>query len=265
MGWFQEWWQGLGLVGQVMACAAIPMTVIMFLQLILMVIGADIGDDSDVDSGGGFDGDTGGDFSLDTDGSFDGDFSADIDGGFDGDFSADLDGGFDGDLDGGAPVLHSAAEHGDFAGSTPTLRIFTIRGIVAFFAIGGWAGLAALTAGIPTLWSIQIALVAGVAAMLLASFVLKLALQMQSSGNISLKYALSQVADVYITIPAARSDRGKITMVLQERFVELEAVTDSKTDIKPNTKVEVVGIVGNECLLVSPVAERAVDEEKTNT
>ena len=54
MGWFSEWWSNLTLVGQIMACAAIPMTVVMFLQLILMIIGVGFGSetDGDVDDGG---------------------------------------------------------------------------------------------------------------------------------------------------------------------------------------------------------------------
>ena len=34
-----EWWESLGEVGRVFACVAIPSTVILFLQTILMLIG----------------------------------------------------------------------------------------------------------------------------------------------------------------------------------------------------------------------------------
>ena len=142
------------------------------------------------------------------------------------------------------------------------VRILTVRGIVAFFAIGGWAGLAALTAGIRPLFSIQIALLSGVAAMLLASFAIRFALKMQSSGNISLRNALSQTAEVYITIPPSRSNIGKVTMVLQERFIEADAVTDFETPIKPNTKVEIVGLASADCVVVSPVEANIINEEK---
>ena len=86
--------------------------------------------------------------------------------------------------------------------------------------------------------------------MLLASMVIKFALRMQSSGNINFKNALSKTADVYITIPPSRSNSGKVTMVLQERFVEAEAVTDSETAIKSGTKVEVIGLADTDCLIV---------------
>jgi len=241
MAWFHEWWQTIGLTGQIMTYAAVPMTVVLIMQLVLMIIGADISGDSDA----GFDGDA-----PDFDASGDG-----ADAGFDIDAS-DMDGtDFDGaDFDGAE--FDAGTHDGEYAGSNPNaVRIITIRGIVAFFAIGGWAGLAALTGGLAPLWSIMIALFSGAAAMLFASFVLHFALRMQSSGNISLKYAIGHTAEVYITIPPLRKNTGKITMVLQDRFVELDAATDNEAEIRSGAKVEVIGLADKECLLVRPISE----------
>ena len=224
MGWFQDWWQGLGFTGQIMACSAIPMTVILFLQMIFMIIGFGGESDSDIDSSG-----------------------PDID-------SDAADSGGIGESGG-----HDHSDvHSDGA------HIFTIRGIVAFFALGGWAGLAALTAGISSIWSIMIALLCGAAAMALVSVAIRFALKMQSSGNISLSNAISHSADVYITIPPSRLDKGKVTMILQERFVELDAVTDSNYPLKPETKVEVVGLAEEDCLIVSPIKEEIHSGENTD-
>ena len=209
MEWFFDWWRNLGLVGQIMACAAIPMTVVMLIQLILMIIGSGFGD---------------------SDSDFDGDASD------------------DGDGDGGS--------------NTDIARIFTIRGIVAFFALGGWAGLAALTAGISEFFSIWIAVLSGAAAMLLASLAIKFALRMQSSGNINIVNAVAKTAEVYITIPPRRSNTGKVTLVLQERFVELDAVTDNEDPIKPYTKVEVVGVTNGDCLVVRPLVQDELGEDE---
>jgi len=215
MGWFLDWWDSLGIAGKIMACSAIPMTVVMLLQFILMLIGI------------GFDSETDGD--LDSDG-----------------------------------IEHNTETTPEDAGSsgyTSIMKIFTIRGIVAFFALGGWAGLAALTANIPVLWSVQIAVFVGVSAMLLASIAIRLALKMQTSGNINLNNAVSQTAEVYIRIPSARTDKGKVTMLLQERFVELDAVTDSDIDLKPEEKVEVIGLEGNDCLVVRPLEKSNESKE----
>lgn len=193
----------LEFVGQIMATVAIPMTLLLIIQLMLMFAGMSFGGDADGD--------------------------ADVN-------SCD-----------------SPANEAGSYGNSGVFKIFTIRGIVAFFALGGWAGLAALSAGIPTLWSIQIALLAGVAAMIIAFFAIRFALRMQDSGNLDLNNALSKRAEVYITIPPLRSNTGKVTMVLQERFVELDAVTDSEQALSPKTKVAVVGVTDKGCLVVIPL------------
>ena len=234
MGWFVEWWQGIGIVGQVMACMAIPGSLVLVLQAILMLIGAGFGGEA---------------------GEIDGDVS-DVD--FDGPDTAGIDSGLDNDAEGldvhGDVGLSSSVGREPTASDSESVRIVTVRGIIAFFAIGGWAGLAAISSGIPSIWSVQIALLSGVAAMILASLVIKLALRMQSSGNIDLRNALSQTAEVYITIPPSRANTGKVMMLLQERFVEIDAVTDNPEPIKPNTKVEVVGLMSRDCLVVQPEA-----------
>ena len=266
MGWFLDWWREIGLVGQIMACAAIPTSIILLLQAIMMLIGAGFGSDSDdFDSDGsdagadGYDLDST-DFSA---GEFDGDVSGVEFDGFDGDASGVEVDGFDGGASGfGHDIFHGGDYHGSDAGSsagfshaaaghkTGGTRMFTVRGIIAFFAIGGWAGLAALTSGVAGIWSVQISLLAGVAAMILSHVVIRFALRMQSSGNIDLRNAISQTAEVYITIPPSRSETGKIMMLLQERLVEIDAVTDDSTAIKPHTIVEVVGQKDTGCLVV---------------
>ena len=211
MEWFSVWWDNLGLVGQIMACAAIPTAIIMLLQAVLMIIGVGFGSEAD------------------------------------------------GDVD--DAVVESNAEttppRGGSDNGTNTIKIFTIRGIVAFFALGGWAGLAALAAGLHPIWAIQISLFVGVCALLLAAIVIRLALRMQTSGNLNLTNAISQTADVYIRIPSGRSGKGKVTMLLQERFAEVDAVTDCDYDLIPNSKVEVVAILDSDCLIVSPLADNS--------
>ena len=308
MQFFVDWWRIIGLTGQIMACAAIPSSLILILQAILMLVGGGLGHDSDSFDSDGADVDAG-DFDADGSGfdvhgidgggahGFDAHgFDAhgiDVHGfdahGFDGggDYDAggidvhgldvhgidvhgldvhDLDGSGDGtDAALGSGSLahhfvsgahhgygdadHSDADHPD-GGKSGGPKMLTVRGIIAFFAIGGWAGLAALSAGIRPIWSVQISLLAGVAAMIMSYLVIRFAMRMQSSGNINLRNALSQTAEVYIKIPPMRENTGKVMMLLQERLVEVDAVTDEADAIKPNTIVEVIGTVGSDCLVV---------------
>jgi membrane protein implicated in regulation of membrane protease activity len=156
----------------------------------------------------------------------------------DGDFDLDADG--DGDFDDGGGHDASHADDG--------LRVFTVRGIVAFLAIGGWTGVALLRAG--EVAALVGAVVAGAAALLFAAFLLKWALKLQSSGNLDIRNAVDRTATVYIPIPPRRADSGRVTMLLQGRFAELDAVTDSDTPLKTGESVQVVGVLGESCLIV---------------
>ena len=224
MGWFVEWWQELGLIGQVLACLAIPASIILLLQAILALIGVGSGVEGGGIETGGAEVGTGG---FETDG-------IEIDGDVDFDSS-------------------DYVEPPSF--SKDAIRIITIRGIVAFLAIGGWAGLVASTGGLKSVWVVLIAVFSGAAAMILAALAINFMLNMQSSGNIDLKYALSQTAEVYITVPPSRTNTGKVMILLQERLVEVEAVTDSTEAIKPATIVEVSGLAGKDRLVVRRIQE----------
>ncbi|MDF2567514.1 MAG: NfeD-like [Oscillospiraceae bacterium] len=61
-----------------------------------------------------------------------------------------------------------------------------------------------------------------------------------SSGNINIKNALGESARVYLTIPAG--GRGKVSLTVQERLIEADAMSDDKNDLVTGTMVRVVDI-----------------------
>ena len=94
-----EWWNSLGLATQIFYCIAIPSTLVLLIQTVLMFIG--IGDDAD---------------------------GAD-DIGIESDIS-----GHDVDIDDGIFEDDSVFDGNDVAG-LDGLRIFTVRGIISFFVV----------------------------------------------------------------------------------------------------------------------------------
>ena len=64
--------------------------------------------------------------------------------------------------------------------------------------------------------------------------------------------AVAQTAKVYLTIPARRGGTGKVMLTLQERLVEMDAVTDFGKDIKTDSMVQVVSATDN-ILVVCPL------------
>lgn len=150
---------------------------------------------------------------------------------FGGDVDVDGDGDIDVDTDSG-------------------VTLFSVKSITAFFAVGSWAGLlvCALASDALQWLSIIIALIAGVAAWALVVVLMRAVYKLQSSGNLETEKLVGQRATVYVSIPEARSGRGKITLTAQGRYMELDAVTEGER-IPTDQIVEIVS-TENECAVV---------------
>ncbi|MBQ5347144.1 MAG: hypothetical protein IIU39_03735, partial [Ruminococcus sp.] len=97
------------------------------------------------------------------------------------------------------------------------LHVFSIRGIVSFFAIGGWAGFACLSNSVPALVAILVAFLAGAATMVALAKLIQVLMRLQESGNVSKKNAIGKMGNVYLRIPEAGKGMGKINIVVQEQ------------------------------------------------
>lgn len=212
------WWESLTMVEQIFAYIAIPATMILILQTLLLLFGL-----------GDHDADTDHDISFDHDGTPDG-MS------FDGHIPND---GIFGD------DHPDAVFHGDSG-----LRLFTLRGIIAFFAVAGWTGLALLRGNMTATPAVLLAFLAGTLAMILVAMALRWFYKSQNNGNMDLHNALGLSGTVYITVPPSRLEQGKVNIMLQGQYTELSAVTDDETPIATGTEITVVGISGVNTLVV---------------
>lgn len=122
------------------------------------------------------------------------------------------------------------------------LGLISIRGIVAFFSVGAWAGFVADSGGLPEVVSILIALTAGALALIGVALLFKSVSKMQDSGNLIIENAVGKNAEVYLTIPPKGEGRGKISIMLQDRLTELDAVNETNTPIRTGDSVTVVSV-----------------------
>ncbi len=198
-----EWWNGIGLVGQIYALIAIPATLVLVVQTVLLLFGIG-GDDVDADG-------------IDLTGNGIGDTPGD--------------GGADG------------------------LMLFSVRGIMAMAAVGGWSGLVMHQAGILLALTIFLSVVFGFFALVSVGYIMKLSMKLQSSGNINLGYAIGKVGTVYIPIPADMKGSGKINITVQERFIEVNAVTNCERRILTGETVRVVATDETGVVVVEPLKE----------
>lgn len=137
--------------------------------------------------------------------------------------------------------------HDDGAG----YQFFTVKNLIAFFTMFGWAGLAAYKGGLSNGWVTVIALASGISMVLLMYGLMHRTAQMRNDGTLQMKNAINQVGETYLRIPAQRSGMGKVQVQVQGRLMELDAMTDDAADIATGKPIQVINLLNNRILLVT--------------
>ena len=206
-----DWWNSLSTLAQIFACVAIPATLVLIIQTVMMFMG--FGDDAD------------------------------------GVGDAPLEAVPDNDLGDGVYGEELPEDVADVSG-LEGLRIFTLRGIVAFFVVFGWVGLVMDSSGASIWATIPVSVVCGFAMMLLLAFLFRAILKLRSDGNTDNRNAIGTSGKVQLTIPPSRSGEGKVHVILQGAYVERNAVTDDEEAIPTGAEIVVVGVSGQMDLVV---------------
>lgn len=130
------------------------------------------------------------------------------------------------------------------------LRVFTLRGLIAFFSVTGWVGTICCENELNLALSILISFASGVVAMVVIALLMKWLFSLQYDGTEDIRDALGVSGTVYIRIPPSRTGKGKINAIVQGKLCERDAVTDEETVINYGEEITVVGISGEETLIV---------------
>ena len=87
-------------------------------------------------------------------------------------------------------------------------------------------------------------------------------LKLQSNGAFQPEKLVGKSATVYVSIPAERSGRGKITLTAQGKFMELDAMTDGAR-LTVDEAVEIISNE-NECMVVKVEISTVIVQSKFN-
>lgn len=216
-----EWWNSLGITMQVFYCIALPATLIIVIQTILLMIGIGHGGEGVEFS------DTSGIDGLDVP-----NMPSDV--------PTDMPGAHA--IDG---CEHTAIGDGSNPADFGTMQLFTLQGIMTFLCVFGWTGVICTSLGLHVAIAVIIALVLGFLAMLGVAKVLQLTRKLTQDGSLDVRRLLGEKGRVYIPIPANESGEGKVTIAAGERFIELSAVTDEQETIPTGTQVRIIDVRGD--------------------
>lgn len=159
-------------------------------------------------------------------------------------FEADGDISFDNEIDDIDPLNDEPLS--GFSG----LRILTVRSVLAFLSVGAWTAYGFAGIVHPLLASL-FGVIGGIVAAYLLAYAFKQSMKLESEGNLSYKNAIGKNGTVYIRIPAKRQGTGKVTLTFQERFVEVDALTDDETDLTTGMGITVVKMENETTVIVT--------------
>lgn len=200
-----QWFEALGLFGQICLCFAVPSSIVLLVQIVLSLLGL---------SDGGMDLADGADGALP-------------------DIPDDLEDLSPGDVDLGG------------------FHILTLRTVMAFFVSFGWMGVSLAGSSLAPWAEMLISIGFGLVMMALVAFLMWGVYRLQADGTAQNVNALGSSGTVYLTVPAERVGHGKVNVMLQGAYVERDAVTDEKAPLSYGTEIVVVGVSGENTLVVA--------------
>jgi membrane protein implicated in regulation of membrane protease activity len=148
------------------------------------------------------------------------------------------------------------ASHGHHEGdgtgaSSWFVGLLTVKTVSAALTFFGLAGLAMQSNGAETWLTLLVASASGLAALVMVAQLMKWLYRLKSDHTIKIDRAVGQDGRVYLTVPAARNGAGKVTVTVQGRSVEFQAVT-AANELPSGARVTVVAIAAPGVLEVVP-------------
>jgi hypothetical protein len=155
-----------------------------------------------------------------------------------------------------AEGLHGDVHDGDFdRGGHWFVGLLSFRAIVSALAVFGLVGLGLLREFNPPRpgATFVIALAAGGSMMYAVAWLLRVLYSLRADGTVKVERSVGLPGTVYLTIPANKTGEGKVTIKIQDRMMELAAVT-SGDEIPTGTAVMVHAVLTPHVIEVAPAA-----------
>ncbi|WCO03694.1 hypothetical protein MUN68_015655 [Psychroserpens ponticola] len=143
-------------------------------------------------------------------------------------------------------------------------QFITFKNLVGFFTIFGWIGIACINAEFSKPLSVIIALGCGLLMMTIMAAMFYGMQKLTDSGTLNYKNAIDAIGEVYLTVGANRSKMGKVSVRVQGTLRELEALSDSLTELKSGTIIQVIDVTSNGILIIEQT-KKPIEPIKTET
>lgn len=137
----------------------------------------------------------------------------------------------------------------DDAFDSDGFHLVSVKTVVSFILGFSWTGVLFWNDFENPLWLGLLAVVVGMVFMSSIAYLLYLVMKLDRDNTFDVKKTVGLNAEVYLRIPAAKADTGKVMVSLFGSMHELTALTEGD-DISTGDKVRIVKVVEGETVLV---------------
>ncbi len=138
---------------------------------------------------------------------------------------------------------------GTVADSDASFHLLSLNTVSAFVMMFGLVGFAVLRANlVAAVGALVCAVIGGGLAMYVTALLFGLMLRLQTSGTLDVDRAIGAEGTVYLTVPAEGT--GKVQVVVQDRLMEFDAVSEQKVELKTGERIRVVWVIRGNVLSV---------------
>ena len=131
------------------------------------------------------------------------------------------------------------ADSHDGDGDMP-FELFTLRNLINFLLGFSWTGISFYQSVENKTILIGISVLVGLLFVGIFFFLIKQILKLSEDNSFKIENTINKTAEVYLTIPEAKSGKGKIQISVNGSFHELDAITNSSEKLVSGNKTSLV-------------------------
>ncbi len=124
-------------------------------------------------------------------------------------------------------------------------ELFTLRNLINFLLGFSWTGISFYQSIENKTILIGISVLVGILFVGVFFFLIKQILKLSEDNSFKIENTINKTAEVYLTIPEAKSGKGKIQISVNGSFHELDAITNSPEKLTSGSAVKVVAVEHN--------------------
>ncbi len=149
-----------------------------------------------------------------------------------------------------ADAGNNADFDGNFDGTDAPFQLFSFRNLINFLLGFGWTGVSFYGLISSSFLLITLSLLVGVLFVWLFFIIIQQVQKLSEDNSFDIQNTIGLTAEVYLTIPAQKTGKGKVMVSVKGAYHELEASSNDENPIPSHTLVKIIALEGKNLLIV---------------